>query len=111
MPSGGLSDSSSAEVADQHFRHTSVDPCWQQRDSRPVSPVQCGGGGSASEEEDSIAAAERAATQDADDPTETSQQVSDEVNTIRYGFDTWLAAFRKSRPFRDVIWRVGKPHQ
>ena len=34
---------------------------------------------------------------------------ADELARIRDGFDLWLAAFRRTRPQRDVIWRVGEP--
>ena len=33
---------------------------------------------------------------------------SDEFQRICSSFDVWLAAFRSTRPQRDVIWRVGK---
>ena len=32
---------------------------------------------------------------------------SDEYQRICSSFDAWLAAFRSTRPQRDVIWRVG----
>jgi len=33
---------------------------------------------------------------------------SDEFQRICSSFDVWLAAFRSTRPQRDVIWRVGE---
>ena len=39
---------------------------------------------------------------------EELENSSDEFQRICSSFDVWLAAFRSTRPQRDVIWRVGK---
>ena len=39
--------------------------------------------------------------------SEESENNSDEFQRICSSFDVWLAAFRSTRPQRDVIWRVG----
>jgi 6-phosphofructo-2-kinase/fructose-2,6-biphosphatase 2 len=41
-------------------------------------------------------------------PGEEEGDTADELARIRDGFDAWLAAFRSTRPQRDVIWRVGE---
>lgn len=40
--------------------------------------------------------------------SEESENNSDEFQRICSSFDVWLAAFRSTRPQRDVIWRVGE---
>jgi len=106
MPSGlALYDECSS-----HFRNTSVDPCWEQRDSRPESPVQCGGGSSGTPPVETVnnEQSRNNNSEASSNNTSSSGESDDELNKIRSGFDTWLAAFRTSRPHRDVIWRVGK---
>nr|CAH0113233.1 unnamed protein product [Daphnia galeata] len=113
MPSGALNEFEctvdGACNHQTHFQQSSIgEVCWKvQRDSRPESPVRVTGS---------------ELTANGNDPS--TQPVSpekedgslrgnvkgnkDELAKIREGFDAWLAAFRKSRPHRDVIWRVGE---
>lgn len=108
MPSGALNEfECTVDASINHPAHfqqsTIVDVCWQQRDSRPDSPVRCNGNDSskapASEEDNG------GGSSGVGGIVKTN---ADELVKIREGFDAWLAAFRKSRPHRDVIWRVGK---
>ena len=115
MPSGALNEfECTVDAANQsHFQQPSSihgDVCWMQRDSsRPDSPIRCSGTGVSTNDNDP--SKQPALKEDDAGGGNLSGSVKsnhDELVRIRDGFDAWLAAFRKSRPHRDVIWRVGK---
>lgn len=119
MPSGALNefectvDAASNNRHPTHFQSPSiVDVCWQQRDSRPGSPIRCSDSRVSTNGNDpSTKPAPKEDDGGGDDlgtQSNTRGNRPDELVKIKEGFDTWLAAFRKSRPHRDVIWRVGK---
>ncbi|KAI9560174.1 hypothetical protein GHT06_014185 [Daphnia sinensis] len=100
-----------ANTHQSHFQQSSIgDVCWKlQQDSRPESPVRCSVTGN-----DSSSSSQEPSTEpvlknvDGDALHGNVRGNKDELAKIREGFDAWLAAFRKSRPHRDVIWRVGE---
>lgn len=102
MPSGALNefDCTADAARSQHPTPYQQADCCQ--DCRPLSP------GSASSEPCQITV-----TPPSDEETVKQQAQNKPMSTrkelakIRDGFDAWLAAFRQSRPTRDVIWRVG----
>lgn len=118
MPSGALNefectvDAASNNRHQAHFQLSSiVDVCWQQS-SRPDSPVSCTLNGSSHTSNGNDPSTKSAPKEDDEGGGESThgnlKGTRDELAKIREGFDAWLAAFRKSRPHRDVIWRVGK---
>ncbi len=118
MPSGALNEFEctvdAASNHQSHFQQPSIggDVCWQQRDSRPDSPVRCSGTGVSTNGND--LSKQPPLKEDDGGGGGIRGNVKgnkDELAKIREGFDAWLAAFRKSRPHRDVIWRVGKKRE
>lgn len=79
-----------------------------QQDSRPESPVRCSVTGNDSNNSSDPSTEPVLKSDDGDKLHGNVKGTKDELAKIREGFDAWLAAFRKSRPHRDVIWRVGK---
>lgn len=114
MPSGALNEFEctvdGASTHQSHFQRSTIgDGCWKlQKDSRPESPVRCSvtSNDSSNSSDPSIQPVLR--KDDGSNIHGNVKSTKDELAKIREGFDAWLAAFRKSRPHRDVIWRVGK---
>lgn len=113
MPSGALNEFEctvdGACHHQTHFQHSSIgEVCWKvQRDSRPESPVRVTGSELTANGNDP--STQPVSPEKEDDSLRGNVKGNkDELAKIREGFDAWLAAFRKSRPHRDVIWRVGK---
>ena len=124
MPSGAVYECNIVDDENQDLstivRSTAVDPCWQ-RDVRPADPIHRDIGNQTDNSEQpvidsvdsSIHGLSSAATGSStiDEFSQFELTTSDELQSIRAGFDKWLDAFRSSRPQRDVIWRVGKLEQ
>lgn len=114
MPSGALNEFEctvdGANTHQSHFQRSSIgDVCWKlQQDSRPESPVRCSVTGNDSNNSSDPSTEPVLKSDDGDKLHGNVKGTKDELAKIREGFDAWLAAFRKSRPHRDVIWRVGK---
>jgi len=115
MPSGALNEFEctvdGASNHQTHFQQSSIgDVCWKvQRDSRPDSPVRVTGSDLTANGNDPSTQPVSPTKEDGSDSLRGNVKGNkDELAKIREGFDAWLAAFRKSRPHRDVIWRVGK---
>lgn len=119
MPSGALNEfectvDGAACNHQTHFQQ-SGDVCWKvQRDSRPESPVRVTGS-DLTTNGNNDPSTQPVISPTKEDGIDSSSSLrgnvkgnKDELAKIREGFDAWLAAFRKSRPHRDVIWRVGK---
>lgn len=84
-----------------------MDVCWHQRDPTPASLILSSGPVLVSSTNNDPLSEAIIREADATGRAEC-KRTRDELVKIREGFDAWLAAFRKSRPHRDVIWRVGK---
>jgi hypothetical protein len=114
MPSGALNEFEctvdGASNHQTHFQQSVRDVCWKvQRDSRPESPVRVSGSDLTTNGNDPSTQSVSPTKEDGSDSLRGNVKGNkDELAKIREGFDAWLAAFRKSRPHRDVIWRVGK---
>ncbi|KZS14883.1 6-phosphofructo-2-kinase/fructose-2,6-bisphosphatase short form [Daphnia magna] len=114
MPSGALNEFEctvdGANTHQSHFQRSSIgDVCWKlQQDSRPESPVRCSVTGNDSNNSSDPSTELVLKSDDGDKLHGNVKGTKDELAKIREGFDAWLAAFRKSRPHRDVIWRVGE---
>ncbi|KAK4029560.1 6-phosphofructo-2-kinase/fructose-2,6-bisphosphatase isoform X1 [Daphnia magna] len=114
MPSGALNEFEctvdGANTHQSHFQRSSIgDVCWKlQQDSRPESPVRCSVTGNDSNNSSDPSTEPVLKSDDGDKLHGNVKGTKDELAKIREGFDAWLAAFRKSRPHRDVIWRVGE---
>ncbi|XP_046463680.1 6-phosphofructo-2-kinase/fructose-2,6-bisphosphatase-like isoform X1 [Daphnia pulex] len=119
MPSGALNEfectvDGAACNHQTHFQQ-SGDVCWKvQRDSRPESPVRVTGS-DLTTNGNNDPSTQPVISPTKEDGIDSSSSLrgnvkgnKDELAKIREGFDAWLAAFRKSRPHRDVIWRVGE---
>lgn len=105
MPSGALNEydckDDEANKNQMHFATPGVETCWHQRDFRLENPVCC------SDQSDAANNLTKPNQHQDNDSGQIAAHLND-VARIREGFNAWLAVFRKSRPQRDVIWRLGK---